>query len=122
MSHQQSTPKLESLPPTKEAFAENVKRAHLQACVWAAADKSGPPPMPAEKFGYFKDLQSKTLKPVLLPEGVAMAPDFVLNLVKCNCQAVTNTCTTKRCRCKQAGMNCTLFCGCRDRDCTNVET
>ena len=76
-----SSPKLESLPPTKEAFFENVKRAHLQACIWSAADKSGSPSMSPEEFGFTKDLNSKTLKPVLLPDGVAVAPDFVLNYV-----------------------------------------
>ena len=29
-----STPHLNNLPPTTEAFVENVKRAHIQACVW----------------------------------------------------------------------------------------
>ena len=116
-----SSPKLESLPPTKEAFFENVKRGHLQACVWSTADESQPPDMPPEKFGFTKDLQCRTLTPILLPDGVPVAPDFVLNLVKCNCQALTSACATKRCRCKASGMNCTLFCGCRDKDCTNLD-
>ena len=29
-----SVPKLSSLPPTSESFMENVKRAHLRACIW----------------------------------------------------------------------------------------
>ncbi len=36
-------PKLKSLPPTVEAFRENVKRAHLQACIWKAALQQDPP-------------------------------------------------------------------------------
>ena len=31
-------PKLESLPPTTEAFRENVKRAHFQGCIWKACN------------------------------------------------------------------------------------
>ena len=29
--------KKEALPPTTEVFVENVKHAHLQACVWKHA-------------------------------------------------------------------------------------
>jgi len=29
-----SAPELKSLPPTSEAFRENVKRAHIQAAIW----------------------------------------------------------------------------------------
>ena len=36
-------PKLKSLPPTVEAFRENVKRAHFQACIWKAALQLDPP-------------------------------------------------------------------------------
>ena len=36
-------PKLCSLPPTSELFAENVRRAHPQACVWKQATEMDPP-------------------------------------------------------------------------------
>jgi len=32
-----------ALPPTTKAFVENVKRAHLQACVWKRAIDPEPP-------------------------------------------------------------------------------
>ncbi|KAG0729036.1 hypothetical protein GWK47_031207 [Chionoecetes opilio] len=38
-----STPKLDSLPPTSEAFEENVKRAHHQASIWRAVKDADPP-------------------------------------------------------------------------------
>ena len=114
-------PKLEALPPTTEAFLENVKRGHLQACVWSSADRGEPPDMSPEKFGFMKDQKTNSLKPVLLPVGVALAPDYVLNLIKCNCQAMESACSSRRCKCRAAGMYCTMFCGCRDRDCTNIE-
>ena len=78
-------PKLEALPPTMEAFFDNVKRGHLQACVWSSAESGEPPEMYPVKFGFLKDQKTDSLKPVLLPDGVALAPDFVLNLFKCNC-------------------------------------
>ena len=31
-------PKLKYIPPTTEAFRENVKRAHFQACIWKACN------------------------------------------------------------------------------------
>ncbi|KAH3835542.1 hypothetical protein DPMN_108895 [Dreissena polymorpha] len=36
-------PWLASLPPTAEAFYENVKRAHIQACIWKHALNADPP-------------------------------------------------------------------------------
>lgn len=32
-----SASSIQKLPPTSEAFTENVKRAHLQTCIWKAA-------------------------------------------------------------------------------------
>ena len=32
-----AAPKLKSLPPTSEAFEQNVRRAHFQVSVWKAA-------------------------------------------------------------------------------------
>ncbi|CAH3121622.1 unnamed protein product [Porites lobata] len=47
-----STPKIETLPPSTEAFTQNVKRAHLQACVWKEAVCSDPPDVDPVNFGY----------------------------------------------------------------------
>ena len=46
-----SMPKLKSLPPTTEAFRENVKRAHLQACIWRCALDTDPPRLDPTKYG-----------------------------------------------------------------------
>jgi len=40
---QVSTPRLCLLPPTTEAFVENVKRAHHQASIWRSAKEEDPP-------------------------------------------------------------------------------
>ena len=34
-----NTPKLCSLPPTTEAFTDNMKRAHMQTCIWKWASE-----------------------------------------------------------------------------------
>ena len=44
-------PKLQTLPPTAEAFQENVKRAHLQACIWKSALSDDPPEMDPCTYG-----------------------------------------------------------------------
>ena len=36
-------PELKALPPTKEAFKENVKWAHFQSAIWKSALNSEPP-------------------------------------------------------------------------------
>ena len=38
-----SAPKLQTLPPTNEAFRENIARAHLQVAIWRHASEPNPP-------------------------------------------------------------------------------
>ena len=61
-------PKLCSLPPTSESFAENVKWAHLQACVWKQATELDPPKLIPVDYGWEKNEASKSLNPVMLPK------------------------------------------------------
>ena len=62
------SPKVCSLPPTSESFAENVKRAHLQACVWRQATESDPPEMDPVNYGWEKNEAARSLTPVMLPK------------------------------------------------------
>ena len=43
-----NAPKLANLPPTTEAFQQNVFRARTQALIWNACLEQDPPPMEAE--------------------------------------------------------------------------
>ena len=70
-------PKLCSLPPTSESFVENVKRAHLQACVWKQATELDPPELNPVDFGW----SIKSLNPVMLPKNIKLAPPEVLQLI-----------------------------------------
>jgi len=45
-------PKLATLPPTNEAFGENVARAHLQVAIWKQALKSDPPSLQPNSYGW----------------------------------------------------------------------
>ena len=67
-------PKLYSLPLPSESFAENVKRAHPQACVWKQATESDAPEIQPVNFGWRKNEDLKPRVPVMLPTNVALAP------------------------------------------------
>ena len=49
------TPRLCPLPPTSEAFKENVKRAHHQTSICRAVTDVDPPELGIEKYGWWKD-------------------------------------------------------------------
>ena len=67
-------PKLKSLPPTVEAFRQNVKRAHFQACIWKAAWQQDPPELDPLEFGWASEGPSGAYCPVPLPSKVEVAP------------------------------------------------
>ena len=110
------SPKLQALPPTTEAFLENVKRAHLQLAIWLSADTSDPPNLNPEEYGWIRDGPSKCLLPVLLPPGTAAAPNEVLKMIRCGCES-EQPCSTLRCRCASAHLPCTIFCACKESAC-----
>ena len=103
-------PKLKSLPSTSEAFEQNVRRAHFQVSVWKAALEKYPPELATTNFGWEKDEASRSLLPVTISEGVALAPMDVLKVIRCGC-ATDQTCATARCMCGTAQMSCTILGG-----------
>ena len=106
-----SAPDLKSLPPTSEAFAQNVGRAHIQAAIWRAAVSPHPPQAEATQYGWSKDEASKVLVPVTMPSDVALSPQYILEMVKCGC-ASAETCRNAQCGCYAAYLPCTFFCAC----------
>ena len=106
-----SAPKIQSLPPTSEAFGENVKRAHLQTCIWKAAQTFDPPTVDPTIYGYSRHDPSRSLLPTTVPESVSLAPAEIMDLIKCKCDDAT-PCRTMRCRCSCNKLPCTLFCKC----------
>lgn len=118
-----TAPKLPTLPPTTEAFAENVKRAHLQTVIWKSATSYDPPALDPTEYGYTKNEELKILLPTTVPCGVKLAPDCVLKLIRCNCNADKNPCRTLRCNCNSSKLPCTLFCNCNaENNCLNKLT
>ena len=113
-----STPYLNNLSPTIEAFIENVKRAHIQACVWKHALHSAPPLIDPLNNGVILDTSTKSLLPISLPEAIPLAPENILKLIRCSCETDT-PCKTMRCRCASAKLPCTVFCHCHADACYN---
>jgi len=71
-------PPLKSIPPTREAFRENVLRAHVQVAVWRSAPQSEPPSFDPTDYGWSRDETTKTLTPKTLPPDVAIAPPEII--------------------------------------------
>jgi len=107
-----AAPELKTLPPTSEAFLQNVYRAHFQAGIWRSAAASHPPDMDATEYGWSKDSASRTLMPVTMASGVELAPPNVLEMIKCGC-ASEEPCRNAHCKCNAAHLPCTFFCACR---------
>ncbi|KAK2169438.1 hypothetical protein LSH36_10g12017 [Paralvinella palmiformis] len=77
-----SSVKLCSLPPTNDAFVENISRCHLEVATWKAAFKS-PPTIDPTSHGWELDHQG-ILLPRTVPTGTLSAPADVLKLIHCN--------------------------------------
>ena len=69
-----SSPNLASLPPTREAFIENVKRAHFQTVLWRTINID-PRQMKPEEFGGKMDTDNKSPSLIGLPDDTKPAPD-----------------------------------------------
>ena len=66
-------PKLASLPPTTEAFVENVKRAHLQTFIWKNALLFHPQKLDPIA-GWVKEERMNSLQQTTLPMETPLAP------------------------------------------------
>ena len=104
-----SAQKLNSLPPTNEAFYLNVLRAHFQCVVWLHSLHADPPSLDSTEYGWEIDEVNEILVPVILPKGVNPIPKEVLKMVACNCQA-EKPCGKGNCTCQKHKMACSLFC------------
>ena len=92
-----SAPKLKSLPPTADAFAEHVYCAHFQTMIWKASLSSKLPGADPVHYGWTKK-EDNSLFPVMLLDDVSPAPVEVLQMIKCGC-AAAHSCSTARCSC-----------------------
>ena len=117
-----SASKIQALPPTTEAFIENMNRSHLQMGTWKAALSLDSPARDPVEYGYVRHEPSKTLLPTTVPDAVTLAPDEIMTLIKCNCEG-TSACRNMRCSCSRSKLPCALFCKCNGGDkCLNELT
>ena len=86
-----SSVKLCSLPPTNDAFVENINRCHLRV-TWKAALLESPHTMDPTSHGWELDHQG-TMLPRTVPTGTLSAPADILKLMHCNysCSKVGHT-------------------------------
>ena len=104
-------PELKALPPISDAYEENVKRAHIQVCIWKHALNADPPNLDPTLYQCQKDETSKSLIPVTTPAGSKPAPLEILELIRCDCVS-GEPCKTGRCGCLAAQLSCTVLCAC----------
>ena len=78
-----SAPKLCSLPPTSEAFEQNVARAHLQVAIWLHALDPNPPVLDPTSYGWSQEEGSTALSPTTVPPDTSLASTGLLKLTKC---------------------------------------
>ena len=102
--------KLCELPPTNEAAAENIKRAHLQVAHWMTALSGVPPSLNPLHYGFEAQQTEKgpIFTPLPVPHGIKDAPDIVRELIHCGCEKYK--CLSQSCKCSTIG--CTVFCKC----------
>ena len=100
------TPELKSLPPTTEAFEQNLRRVHFQTAIWKSANEPDPPQLDPTEYSWTRDEASKLI-PIMVPSVVKMAPPEVLELIRCGCSS-SNPCSTARCSCQLP--NCPAYC------------
>ena len=105
-------PKLKCLPPTNANLALHIKRAHLQAMLWKAADKCDPPHVDIKFYGWEIDANSDVM-PMLSKNPIA--PKQLLDIISCNCRAAGKACAG-RCGCNKNGLACTKYCFCEGGD------
>ena len=106
----------EDLPPTERAIFFHALRVHLQVCVWKQLDLHCLDPL---DWGW--QIVNDELVPV--KTDIEAAPDYLLNVVRCNCKTTSaRTCDKNtNCSCQKNGLRCVSACGdCRGVSCCNM--
>ena len=112
-SSRQDNPKLESLPPTENSLIPNLLRTHYHTAIWRSCGSPDPPSASPEDFGWYQDKAGRML-PKMFDTEPNVAPNQLLNLIKCQCHSLNNRCGKATCSCKKANLMCTSFCGCNE--------
>lgn len=103
--------KPQALPPTSSAAEYHSLRVYLQVQEWKGSRNELCP----TEWGW----QECDEGFVPLQTSLPPAPEHLLRVIRCNCQA---DCSTLRCTCKKHNIECTTACGhCKGSGCTNSQ-
>ena len=85
-------------------------RANCQALILSLDSVPSPDLPPPQENGW--KLEDDQWVPIMT--SLPPAPDAIIELVGCGCK--TSHCSSNRCNCRKAGLNCTDLCACSDND------
>ena len=100
------------LPHTADSLQQHIERVHLQARVWSQATVMWQHLLDPLKHGYYQDDYVHILPTTT---KVPLAPQAIVELIRCQCTA---HCTTQSCSCQRHNLACTDLCLCGN-DCEN---
>ena len=103
----------ERLPPSAGLLKQAILRAHCQARTWFLSNE--PSRQLPDPISCGWDLLDEEYRPKT--SDAPVAPDSVLNLIKCGC---CSDCLSKRCKCSKINLVCTALCDCGDL-CDNTD-
>ena len=92
----------------------NVKLSHHVAVMWENCVIGNPPQLNSCEYGWERNEGEKSLRSTMLPTGIKIAPDKILQTTRCKC--VSTQCNKNKFRCVRAGLNCSEFCHCQQSD------
>ena len=90
------------------ALQMNIKLSHHVAIMWENCVIGNPPQLNPCEYGWERNEGEKPLRPTMLPAGIKIAPDEILQTTRCKC--VSTQCNKNKCSCVTAGLNCSEFC------------
>ena len=96
---------------TKNVLLQHANRASYQCRIWKSALQPVMSPPSICEFGWEVNEGLVNIRWMTMPA----APDGILENVNCGCKS---GCSTRRCACRKAELNCTGLCSCCD--CTNA--
>ena len=96
-----------SLPPTDQNLAHHMRRAHLQAMLWKAADQLGPPDISITDYEW--EIKDGIPNPTL--DGGPPGPKELIDVISCRCKAEGKVCKGN-CSCNRESLSCTTYCYC----------
>ena len=96
---------LENIPPTKAPLIQHLRRATMQARIWANALVPAPEFPDPGAWGWMRNEDGWQPMWTTLPEAAKICSE----LIHCGCK---KSCASQRCKCTREKLNCTELCAC----------